>query len=67
MRDNLAALKTSAEERQFGARYASQLDTQEDRLIVLRREIEDLELQRGRAQDELVRLANAVTLDVTLE
>ena len=65
VRDNLAALKTSAEERQLVARYASQLNTQEDRLIVLRREIEDLELQRAKAQDELVRLANAVTLDVT--
>ena len=67
MRENLAALKTSAEERQLVARYASQLNTQEDRLVVLRRDIEDLELQRGKAQDELVRLANAVALDITME
>ena len=66
MRENLAALKTSAEERQLVARYASQLNTQEDRLVVLRKEIEDLEVQRGKAQDELVRLANAVTLDVAM-
>ncbi|AMY08844.1 hypothetical protein LuPra_02050 [Luteitalea pratensis] len=67
VRENLAALKTSAEERQLVARYASQLNTQEDRLVVLRRDIEDLELQRVKAQDELVRLANAVALDITME
>jgi len=66
VRENLAALKTSAEERQLVARYASQLNTQEDRLVVLRKEIEDLEVQRGKAQEELVRLANAVTLDVAM-
>ena len=32
----------------------------------LEKEIEDLEGQRGKAQDDLVRLANAVTLDVTM-
>ncbi len=66
VRENLTALKTSAEERQLVARYAAQLNTQEDRLVVLRREVEDLELQRGKAQEELVRLANALTLDVTM-
>jgi hypothetical protein len=66
VRENLAALKTSAEERQLVARYATQLNAQEDRLVVLRKEIEDLEAQRGKAQDDLVRLANAVTLDVTM-
>lgn len=66
VRENLAALKTSAEERQLVARYASQLNTQEDRLVALRSEIEELELQRGKAQEELVRLANALTVDVML-
>jgi predicted nucleic acid-binding Zn-ribbon protein len=66
VRENLAALKTSAEERQLVARYATQLNTQEDRLAVLRKEIEDLEQQRSKAQAELVRLANAVTLDVAM-
>ena len=67
VRENLTALKSSAEERQLVARYATQLNTQEDRLIVLRREIEALEVERGKAQDELVRRANAVTLDVTMQ
>ena len=66
VRENLTALKTSAEERQLVARYATQLNTQEDRLTVLRREIEEFEQQRATAQEELVRLANAVTLDVTM-
>jgi len=66
VRENLAALKSSAEERQLVARYATQLGTQEDRLATLRREIDDLETQRARAQEELVRLANAVTVDVML-
>jgi hypothetical protein len=67
VRENLTALKTSAEERQLVARYAAQLSTQEDRLIVLRREIEELEAERGKAQDELVRRANAVTFDVSMQ
>ena len=66
VRENMASLKTSAEERQLVARYATQLNAQEDRLVVLRKEIEDFELQRGKAQDELVRLATAVTLDVEM-
>lgn len=67
VRENLAALKSSAEERQLVARYASQLNAQEDRLAELRKEIDDLEAQRARAQDELVRLANAITMDVELQ
>jgi hypothetical protein len=66
VRENLAALKTSAEERQLVARYATQLNTQEDRLVVLRKEIEDLEVQRSNAQEELTRLANAVSIDVAM-
>lgn len=67
VRENLAALKSSAEERQLVARYARQLEAQEDRLAVLRREVDALEAQRVHAQEELVRLANAVTLDVELQ
>jgi chromosome segregation ATPase len=66
VRENLQALKSSAEERQLVARYASQLSAQEDRLALLRKEIEDLEVQRGKAQEELVRLANGITLDVAM-
>lgn len=66
VRENLQALKSSAEERQLVARYASQLSAQEDRLVVLRKETEDLEAQRGKAQEELVRLANGITLDVAM-
>lgn len=64
IRENLEALKGSAEERQLVARYTRQLNEQEDRLDVLRREIETLEAQVKTAQQELTRLAGAVTLDV---
>jgi hypothetical protein len=43
------------------------LNAQEDRLVALRKEIDDLEAQRARAQEELLRLANAVTMDVELQ
>jgi hypothetical protein len=66
IRENLEALKGSAEERQLVARYTRQLNEQEDRLDVLRREIESLEGQVKTAQQELARLAGAVTLDVEL-
>lgn len=64
IRENLEALKGSAEERQLVARYTRQLNEQEDRLDVLRRDIESLEGQVKAAQQELARLAGAVTLDV---
>jgi hypothetical protein len=64
IRENLEALKGSAEERQLVARYTRQLNEQEDRLDVLRREIDALEGQVKTAQQELARLARAVTLDV---
>jgi hypothetical protein len=66
VRGNLAALKGTAEERALAARYARQLATQEDRLEVLRREITEQEAARTRAQQELTRLVNAVSLDVAL-
>lgn len=66
IRENLEALKGSAEERQLVARYTRQLNEQEDRLDVLRRDIESLEGQVKAAQQELARLAGAVTLDVEL-
>jgi hypothetical protein len=47
------------------ANYAiSQLDDQEDRLAVLRRESADLEQRRGQAHGELAGLIEALALDV---
>ncbi len=66
VRENLTALRNSAEERQLVSRYARQLDAQEDRLVVLRREVEELEAKRGAAQDELVRRASTIAVDAEL-
>jgi hypothetical protein len=45
VRENMKSLKGSSEEKQLLARYVRQLDEQEDRLGVLRRETADLERQ----------------------
>jgi hypothetical protein len=53
VRENLKALKGSAEERQLVQRYVRQLDEQETRLEALRSEIRDLTTRRTAAQAEL--------------
>jgi len=66
IRENLSALKTSREERALVARYTAQLTAQEDRLDVLRREVESLEAQHEAARTELARLVSAISLDVEM-
>jgi hypothetical protein len=53
VRENMKALKGSAEERQLVQRYVRQLDEQETRLETLRNEIRDLAGRRNTAQAEL--------------
>jgi hypothetical protein len=53
VRENMKALKGSADERQLVQRYVRQLNDQEDRLEVLRRDIQTLTTQRDNAQAEL--------------
>ncbi|MCC7186774.1 MAG: carboxypeptidase regulatory-like domain-containing protein [Acidobacteria bacterium] len=55
VRENMKALKGSAEERQLVQRYVRQLDEQETRLEALRSEIRDLTTRRNTAQAELGR------------
>jgi len=62
----MKALKGSAEERALIQRHTRQLDEQENRLDVLRREIANLDQQRAQAQTELDRLIEALTLEVTM-
>jgi hypothetical protein len=66
IRENMKALKGTAEERALVQRYARQLDEQETRLDTLRREIEGLDQKRRAAQAELTRLIESLALDVTL-
>lgn len=66
VRENLKALKGSDAEKALVQRYTTQLGTQEDRLDVLRKEIEAAEADRAAKQQELTRLVNALSLDVEL-
>jgi hypothetical protein len=63
LRDNMKALKGSAEEKSLTQRYVSQLNQQEDRLAVLNKEIDTLTAQRSRLEQELQTIALSVNLD----
>jgi hypothetical protein len=56
VRENMKSLKGSAEEKQLLQRYVKQLQDQEDRLEVLRRELVTVTADRQKAQDELTRM-----------
>jgi hypothetical protein len=64
LRENMGALKGSSGEQLLLKRYVAQLNQQEDRIAVLRRETADLEQKRSRAQTELAGLIEALALDV---
>jgi hypothetical protein len=66
VRENMKALKGSAEEKQLLQRYTRQLDQQESQLDALRAEIAQLEQKREAAQAELNRMAQELVLDVSL-
>jgi hypothetical protein len=59
----MKALKGSSEEKALIQRYVSQLDGQESRLAVLRKEVADLTAQQNAASDELERMILQVNLD----
>jgi chromosome segregation ATPase len=63
LRENMKALKGSAEEKALMQRYIRQLDSQEDRLNSLTKEIADLQEKHSQAQAQLDRLVQDVTLD----
>jgi hypothetical protein len=62
VRENMKVLKGSAEERALTERYTRELDQQENRLEVLRRETATLEQQRAKLQAELDTLIEALTV-----
>jgi general stress protein YciG len=66
LRENMGALKGGAGEQQLLKRYVAQLNQQEDRIAVLRKENADLNQKLTRAQDELGSLIQTLTLDVAL-
>jgi hypothetical protein len=63
LRENMKALKGSAEERALTQRYARQLDSQEDKMAALRKEKDDLDARQEQAQQELDTLVQQIVLD----
>jgi hypothetical protein len=63
LRENMKALKGSAEEKALLQRYTRQLDTQEDRLNTLTKEISDLQEKQAQARNQLDQIVQQITLD----
>jgi hypothetical protein len=61
VRENMRSLKGSSEERQLLQRYVKQLDDQENRLAVLRKETLSLTADRDKAQDALNKFIEAMS------
>jgi hypothetical protein len=63
LRENMKALKGSAEEKALLQRYTHQLDSQEDRLSTLNKEISELDDKKSQADEQLDQMVQQVTLD----
>ena len=63
LRENMKALRGSAEERQLLQRYTRQLDDQENRLAALQQEREKSVATRAATAEALSRLIDAVTFE----
>jgi predicted nucleic acid-binding Zn-ribbon protein len=61
----MKALKGSAEEKALLQRYAHQLDSQEDRLNALAKEITDLQEKQNQARAQLDQIVQQITLGET--
>jgi hypothetical protein len=66
LRENLKALKGSAEERALTQRYTQQLNDQETRLEAIQRELTDLQAKRDAAQEEVDKTIENLSLEATL-
>jgi hypothetical protein len=63
LRENMKALRGSAEEKQLTQRYVRQLNQQEDDLERLKKELSDLNTQRMAEQATLAKMADEVSFD----
>ena len=63
VRENMKALKGSAEEKALLQRYTRQLDSQEDRLNTLTKEISDLSEKQTQARNQLDQIVQQIGLD----
>jgi hypothetical protein len=66
LRENMKALKGSAEEKALLQRYTRQLDGQEDRLAALKKENVDLQGKRATLQAQLNGMVLEIAMDETL-
>ena len=66
LRENMKALRGSAEEKALLQRYTKQLDEQETQLDGLRKKIQDTETRRDLANDELAKMIDELQIDATL-
>jgi predicted RNase H-like nuclease (RuvC/YqgF family) len=66
LRENMKALRGSAEEKALLQRYTRQLDDQETQLGGLRRKIQDTEAQRDTAKEQLEEMVNGLRLEASL-
>jgi hypothetical protein len=65
LRENMKALKGSAEEKALLQRYTRVLGSQEDQLNVLTKEISDLQEKQAQARNQLEQIVQQITLDET--
>jgi hypothetical protein len=66
VRENMKALKGSAEEKALVERYVRQLNQQEDRVQALQHEISELQEKRSAAQKALNETIEGIQMEVTL-
>jgi hypothetical protein len=66
LRENMKALKGSAEEKALVERYVRELNEQEDRVQSLRHEITEMQQKRDAAQSTLNGMVEALQMEVTL-
>jgi len=67
IRENMKALKGSSEEKALLQRYVSQLDSQETRLVALRKQSSDLSAQETDASEELDRIISQISIDESFQ
>jgi Carboxypeptidase regulatory-like domain len=65
LRENMKALRGSAEEKALLQRYTRQLDEQETQLDGLRKKIQDTEARRDKADDELDQMIGELSMEAT--
>jgi hypothetical protein len=63
LRENMKALKGTAEERSLTQRYTHELDSQEDKMAGLRKEKEDLDAKHDQAEQEFETMVQQMAMD----